>query len=347
MTMKTALAGLALLAGAPSAALAQEPGGKVTQLFAEDGVLEFTLEGPIRQILRSAERSTDPYPATLKTAGESLAVELAARGVSRRKRENCRFPPLRLGLTAKPGAASLFHKQGRLKLVTHCREKASYDQTVLREYAAYRLYNVVTPESLKVRLARISYVDEGQPLATRLAFLIEDADDAARRIGLAEVDSGNFAPSRLNAADAARYALFQYLIGNTDWDMTVGPDPADCCHNSKLLGAARDARSDLTPLPYDFDNSGLVDAPYAIPNAILKIRSVTTRVYRGYCSLNALIPAEAERLRQLRPALEAAIREVPELDSKVRDEMLAYLAGGYADIADDGAIASNLLKKCR
>lgn len=347
MTMKIALAGLALLAGAPTAALAQETGGKVTPLFAEDSVLEFTLEGPIKQIVRSAERSTDPHPATLKLAGESLAVELAARGVSRRKRENCRFPPLRLGLTDKPGATSLFHKQGRLKLVTHCRDQASYDQTVLREYAAYRLYNVITPESLKVRLARISYVDEGLPVATRLAFLIEDADDAARRIGLAEVDSGNFAPSRLNAADAARYAVFQYLIGNTDWDMTIGPDPTDCCHNSKVLGAAKDARSDLTPLPYDFDNSGLVDAAYAIPNEILKIRSVKTRVYRGYCSLNSLIPAEAERLRQLRPGLEAAIRDVPGLEAGERDEMLAYLASGYADIADESAIAGNLLKKCR
>ncbi len=345
MKFKFAIAMLTCVTSVP--ALGQEQSDKVTPLFAQDGILELTLEGPIKQIVRSAERSTDPHPASLKFAGESLPIELAARGVSRRKRENCRFPPLRLSLLAKPGETSLFHKQGRLKVVTHCRDQASYDQTALREYTAYRLYNVVTPESLKVRLARVSYVDAGEAVATRLAFLIEDADDAARRLGLKEVNSGNFRPSGLNSADAARSAVFQYLIGNTDWDMTVGPDPTDCCHNSKLLGAAKDAVSDLTPLPYDFDNSGLVDAPYAVPNAILNIRSVKTRVYRGYCSLNALIPAEAARLRELRPALEAAIREVPEVDAKSREEMLTYLASGFEDIADDAAIGRNLLKKCR
>ncbi|MFZ9396377.1 MAG: hypothetical protein ACO25F_10000 [Erythrobacter sp.] len=345
MIRKTIVSAIALLASAP--ALGQPAEDKVTPLFAEDSVLALTLDGPIKELVRSAERSTDPYPATLQVAGEQLAVEIAARGVSRRKRENCRFPPMRLSLMSKPGETSLFHKQGRLKRVTHCRDQASYDQTVMREYTAYRLYNVVTPESLKVRLAKITYADAGQPIATRLAFMIEDADDAARRLGLKEVDSGNFKPSALNAADAARNVVFQYLIGNTDWDMTFGPDPTDCCHNSKVLGAAKDATSDLTPLPYDFDNSGLVDAPYAIPNAILNIRTVKTRVYRGYCSLNPLIPGEAARLRELRPALEAAIRGIPELDSKARDEMLAYLASGFADIADDALVARNLTKKCR
>ncbi len=33
--------------------------------------------------------------------------------------------------------------------------------TVLREYAAYRIFNLVTPESFRARLAKVTYVDTG------------------------------------------------------------------------------------------------------------------------------------------------------------------------------------------
>lgn len=339
------IATIALWVGA--GAFAQDSESKATPLFSDDSIIELQLAGPFNDITRSAERSTEAHSSTLVAAGETHAITLAARGVSRRKRENCRFPPLRIRLTEKPGAQSLFHKQGSLKLVTHCRNQSSYDQTVLREYAAYRLYNRVTPESLRVRLARITYYDGDKEVATRLGFLIEDADDAARRVGKKEVDIGNFAPRALEAQGAARYALFQYMIGNTDWDMTLGPDPADCCHNSKIFGASKEARASLTPVPYDFDNSGLVDAPYAVPNAVLKIRNVKQRVYRGYCSLNALIPAEADRLREMRPQLISEIESIPELDARTSDAMQRYLDGFFDDIADASKLEKNLLSKCR
>ena len=41
-----------------------------------------------------------------------------------------------------------------------------------------------------------------------------------------------------------------------------------------------------TLLPFDFDQAGLVDAPYAAPDEGLKIQRVTQRVCRGYCSHN-------------------------------------------------------------
>ena len=349
MTVRLGIsAALALTLAAP--ALAQETdeeSGKVTPLFAEETVLDITLTGPIKEIARAAERSMRPYPATLAAAGENQAIQLSARGKSRRMRENCRFPPLRIAFNTKPEKPSLFRKQNRLKLVTHCREQSSYDQYLLREYAVYRIYNVVTPESLKARLARITYVDEGKVVTERPGFLIEDADDAARRLGMKEVDSGDLTSDRIDRDDAARYSLFQYLIGNTDWAMIVGPDPTDCCHNSKLLGPAKDATSGLTPLPYDFDNSGLVDAPYAYPNATLGTRSVTERVYRGFCSLNALIPAEAERLRALRPQIEAEISAIPGLNAKTQKSMLKYLSEGFDDMKDQRSIERKLLRKCR
>ena len=47
----------------------------------------------------------------------------------------------------------------KLKLAVHCRDSERYEQTLLREYMAYRLLNLATPMSFQVRLLRITWVD--------------------------------------------------------------------------------------------------------------------------------------------------------------------------------------------
>ena len=328
----------------PSPLLAR---GEVTPLFDATSTLDVTLAGPIRKIARSGEKSVQEHAATLTAAGESHAITLAARGKTRRLKEKCSFPPLRIAFTEKPDKGSLFHKQGRIKLVTHCRNHDAAEQTMLREYAAYRLYNRITPESFRVRLARISYVDDGKLVATRLGFFIEDGDDAARRLGKKEIDTGDIPVAQLDQTDAARYALFQYMIGNTDWSMVLGPEGADCCHNSRLFGADKAVRTGLTPVPYDFDNAGLVDAIYAAPHPRLKTQSVKTRVYRGFCTFNGLVAQEADRMRALRPELEAEIAATPHALEDTKEKMRSYLAGFFEDIATPEMLDKKLTSRCR
>lgn len=345
MKMVTLVAASLLLLAAPPAG-AQEGQDKTTRLFADDTIIDLAIDGPVREIARKSEVSTDAYPATLATGGEILSVEVSARGISRRRKDKCSFPPLRIRFTTKPEETSLFHRQGSIKLVTHCNDNTRFEQYALREYAAYRLYNILTPESLKVRLARITYRDSGKVVTTRLGFLIEDGDDAARRLGMKEVDTGNIRVAALNREDGARYALFQYMIGNTDWAMDAGPDPADCCHNSRLFGAAKDARSNLTPVPYDFDNAGLVDAPYAMPHEKLRARDVKVRIYRGYCAFNDSLAAEIVRFRDARPAMEAELGRIPELDERTLGAMTRYLGGFFDGVARDASGAGKLAADC-
>ena len=116
--------------------------------------------------------------------GERLPVQLTPRGITRLRQETCDFPPLRVEFASPPPPASLFAGQRRLKLVTHCRPAAFFQQHVLLEYAAYRLNNLLTPASFRARLATIDYVGEdGRPVVTRVGFFIEDRDDVGRRIG--------------------------------------------------------------------------------------------------------------------------------------------------------------------
>jgi hypothetical protein len=339
---------LAILAACgASTATAQAP----TPLFAAGEPIRLKLRGPIGDIRRNAERSTDAYQASLTLDGpvpETFAVRLSARGLSRRRRDICTFPPLRLEFAAPPPEASLFRGQDRLKLVTHCQSSASFQQYVLLEYAAYRLLNVLTPLSLRVRLATIDYVeaDSERTLATRLGFLIEDVDDAARRNGLVELETGAVAVARLSRRHAGRVAVFQYMIGNLDWAMHAGPPGEDCCHNGKLLAAAPDAAADLIPVPYDFDHAGIVDPPYATPPPQVPVASVRVRRYRGFCIHNAEAQAAAAEMLTRRAELNAALASVPQLDERVRRRALAYLNGFFEAIASPEAVADNLLRTC-
>lgn len=341
-----ALAFAALLLAGPAAA-AREP----NPLFAGTEPVRLTIRGPFGAIGRSAERSTAVHDASLTLAGatpETHPIKLSARGITRRRREVCAFPPLRVEFTQAPAAASLFSGQRRLKLVTHCRPAESFQQYMLLEYAAYRLLNILSPRSLRVRLAAIDYVEAGadRPFASRLGFLIEDVDDAARREGLVEIDTGNVRVAQLGARDAARFAVFQYMIGNLDWSMHAGPPGSQCCHNSKLLGAAAGAASGLIPIAYDFDHSGLVDAPYATPPPQVAVATVRSRRYRGYCIHNDEARAAAAEAYAARGALLAVLDAIPQLNARSRNRASAYLAGFFEDVGSPEGVAANLLRNC-
>ncbi|HVF37365.1 MAG TPA: hypothetical protein VNA29_05425 [Sphingomicrobium sp.] len=318
-----------------------------TPLFASDVPLRVALQGPVNAIARKAAGSTEPHPATLTLtvpAGEVHPIRLSARGLSRRKGDICRFPPLRVEFSTAPAAASLFAGQRRLKLVTHCQSSAGFQQHLLREYAAYKLYNLISPLSFRARLATVDYVDaDGRPIVTRFGFFIEDKDDAFRRNGLRPALTGDrIVATQLNPRHSARMALFQYMIGNLDWSMRAGPEGEGCCHNARLAQVG----GSYAPMPYDFDFSGLVDAPYAVPPDGLPVRSVRNRLYRGYCRHNGEALAVAAEVRTLRPRLEAVFGQVPGIDERSRQKAIAYLAGFFADIASDATVRSKLLRYC-
>jgi hypothetical protein len=337
-------AAIAALLACAAPAAAQ---GKVTPLFAADAPIDVTIDGPIRAITRQKERSTDPHPATLSANGETLAIELSARGHSRRQGGYCDFPPLRVEFTAKPGDGSLFDGQKKLKLVAHCKDGAGYEQMLLREYAVYRLYNLLTPESFKVRLAKVHYLDGGKRVAETWGFFVEDTSDMAKRVGLREIEVTELPETAVETNATARYVVFQYMIGNHDWDMTHGPAGSDCCHNSKLIGPTGEARTELTPVPYDFDYSGLVDTPYAVPPEQLRIKTVRTRYYRGRCRYNDQALAAAAAFLAARGSLEAELGRIPDMSAKTRESMTKYLDDFFEEVATPDVARRKMLDTCR
>jgi len=319
-----------------------------TPLFADDAPIKLTIRGPISAIASTPANSRAAQPAVIETGAEKLAIQLSPRGRTRRQKERCTFPPLRVEFPAKPAQTSLFERQKRLKLVTHCRPAAQHQQYVLLEYSAYRLFGVINPAGLRARLATVDYVEtNGKTSTTRVGVFIEDADDAASRSGLKEAAVGVRVPaSQLDPMAAARAALFEYMIGNTDWSMRQGPPGDTCCHNFRLLGATATAQTGLIPVPFDFDSSGLVNAPYAAAAEQLGLRSVRDRHYRGYCAHNAQAVAVAAEFRAKKPELLAALASVPQLEEGRQRGAAAYLESFFRDIATDEDVQKRVLKTC-
>ncbi len=326
--------------------------GEPKPLFQNSDVISIRIEAPFKQLIRKSKNSTDPYPAMLIVEGanpEQHAIMLSARGNSRRNRGLCTFPPLRVEFNEKPGDGSLFDGQKRLKLVTHCRGQTSYQQYYLLEYTAYKLLNVITPHSLNVRMAEVAYIeaDNGKTNIERMGFFIEDTDDAAKRNGMKEIDVPDIDVEQIAPEAAAQYALFQYMIGNLDWSMHNGPEGNDCCHNTKLIGATKNAQDGLIPVPYDFDYSGLVDTPYAVAPPDMRIDSVRKRRYRGFCRHNDDVRVQAALFRENREALTAAIQGVPSLKNQNIKNSVKYLEKFFKDIEDDEKIDKRLFSVCR
>lgn len=321
-------------------------------LFTDDAVITIRIDAPFSKLVRSARRSTDAFPATLTLTGaenETHTISLSPRGKSRRTEGLCQFPPLRVKFLEKPEKSSLFKGQKSLKLVTHCKKSERYESHILLEYSLYKAYNELTPHSLRVRLARIEYIDDERErsVATRYGFFIEDMDDAAKRNDMKEIDIERIDREYLNPESAARGALFGYMAGNLDFAMVLGPPGSNCCHNGKLMGSTKSSTQNLIYVPYDFDQTGLVDAPYATVPEKLRVRNVRQRLYRGYCIHNDAVRIEADRFLGLKGNIMNAIDAVPDIDVKSRKKAKSYLDEFFNTLGSEAAMSRNIYDDCR
>jgi len=342
---------LAVLAAA-SFGLRADQAGKPEKLFESEQTLAVTLTAPWQTLMRDKDFQ-GAYPARISYAdgnGAQVTLDLTAgrRGITRQR--VCDFPPIRLRFDKAAVKGTVFRGQKSLKLVTHCEKSSRYDQYVVLEMLAYRMYNLLTDASFRVRPLQATYIDSdsGEEVDSRFAFLVEDDSDVAKRNGLEKVDVGRIPVSRLQRQQTGQLALFQYMISNMDWAATAGPDPAECCHNIKLIAPEPlDSGSNIVPVPYDFDSAGLVDAPYAVPAQELGIKKVTQRVYRGYCLHNDTLPEARRVLREQRPRFQALIDGDERLDSKSKRKASRLIEGYFSIDESERKFDRYVIERCR
>jgi hypothetical protein len=274
------------------------------------------------------------------------ALRIKTRGNFRNRSNVCSFPPLMLNFPRGEMAATIFAGENRIKLVTHCQPRNRYYDYLLLEYLNYRVLNLLTDYSLKVRLLALSYVNSetGKIVAETHGFLLEDIARLATRLHFTEVELKTVDPLWYDPEQEVLVALFQYLLGNTDWSLVIGDPGEVCCHNVYPLQGENTA---LLPVPYDFDVTGIVNPDYAAAPRQLGIRRLTQRLYRGACPSPAILEQAVKLFMEKREAIRSLYEHQPGLGEVVRARSLAYIDDFFAVIADDAQAEKNILGACR
>ncbi|ALW86373.1 hypothetical protein AUC43_15535 [Hymenobacter sedentarius] len=297
--------------------------------FARDDVVELTLDLPLDAVLDDRGATTGLHPAVLSyrdaTAGpKTLAVQVKVRGNRRKDPAVCGFPPLLVKFPPEATPSHIFGPVGELKLITHCLS----DTYTLREYLVYKLYNALTDMSFRTRLCLITYRDSRGRRSTMVhyAFFLENADALARRNQATEVPKRLFiGMENMNQTAMATMAVFQYMIGNTDWSVPYR-------HNIRLL--TQNVQHPPVPVPYDFDYSGLVMAPYAVPPEQLGITSVRQRLFRGYDFPPQTYALVRDLFNSRRAAMYNVYLACPYLSLEEKEFATRYLDGFYKTLND-------------
>ena len=190
----------------------------------------------------------------------------------------------------------------------------------------------------------VTYVDNDNhdKRSAHVGFLIEPEGMLFRSTGMTTAKTESIERAQLDATQASLVEMFEYFAGNTDFSMIRGPKGERCCHNVVLLQAG----GRMVPVPYDFDATGVVGAPYARPVEALGIQSVRQRLYRGYCRPEADVQATLDVFRQARQEIYALFRDDERLDRATTKKTLAYLDEFYATIDRPNELKRNVLSHC-
>jgi len=147
-------------------------------LFTGVQPIDITLTTNIKRI-RSDKQDQAPWRNAVfsytDTDGKVVQVPamIRTRGIWRLK--NCEFPPLRINFKSEVTKGTLLQGIDKPKLVNYCKDTDDHEQYILQEAQLYRIYNLLTPASHRMRVLRITYADSasGKVHAKRLGILLE------------------------------------------------------------------------------------------------------------------------------------------------------------------------------
>lgn len=314
---------------------------KSTKIFSQKGAIEAKIAFSTKQLKKSYEDTVYfDTPLQYKVDGQwnEMAIGIRARGNFRRS--TCYYPPVKVDLKKGERKNTIFSGQKKMKLVLPCLQQKDKNDNILKELMVYKLYELVTPYHFKTRRLRLTFKDlsKRNPEEEVLnAFFIEDDKKVAKRHE-AKVMERFVHPLAMQADVAVRNALFQYMIGNTDFSVAYQ-------HNGKLLFVNNKA----LPLPYDFDMSGFINPSYAVVNETLNIRNIRERKFRGFKRKDDYFYAARDHFISQKSAMFSLMRSFENdfENPKEYQEAYTYLEGFFEIIEDDAAFRKNIIDAAR
>lgn len=293
-------------------------------LTPEEGA-KLTLEVDLTTIIEQ-KKTNNYFPAILTTeSGEVFRLEVKPRGKYRRKKAE--LPPLKLKFSNKALQAAGFDTLNEIKLVMPWSDKPESDELIVREYLAYRMFEHLTKACVKARLIKLNlrntHVEKSR--MSMYAILVEDDENTVARLNGQLVERYGLPADSMVMNQAALVAVFEYMIGNTDWDVSM-------MRNVRLVRP--NDTDNVWIIPYDFDFSGLVNAPYASPSSESGLRLVRER----FLMANG-IPADA--LKKATQVIKSAKEELvticrsKHLSRPATSDMINFLESFFVNIDEN------------
>jgi hypothetical protein len=326
-------------------------------LFDSHEMLELTMPVDFDNLCRPSESPDCDYTPTVfeyRDADgneQSIPISIRRRDGWRARQTNCQVPTLFVRFSGDDAVGTPFEGQSELALTSHCgkgfsstkarsrRLPDTFESYVINEYLGYRLYNLVTDISLRVRLVRITYANPDNPRRDfrHYAFFAEHFESLAERFNAELLPGQSFSPEHLDRDAADHMALFQYMVGNTDWSIPR--------QDNVILLQAEDGKQ--VPVMFDLDMSGLVFAHYASPPAHLPIRTVKQRYYQGFCNPDADWDGLFGKFNGLRASVMGMLAETPGLARGDRRMSGEYLNSFFNVLNSRQARQNRIVSACQ
>jgi hypothetical protein len=341
---------ISLLTGQNNYSLAQtanaDSSKKSFRLFEDDKIVEITLRFDLTTYFR-----TKPQENYLKanitfhlsnTDSISRDINLRTRGIFRNR--YCVFPPIELNLKKAHFGYTDLDKISKLKMVPECKFSSENKDYILKEYLAYKLFNVLTDTSFRVRLLTVNYIDtqkKRKPIQ-QFGFFIEPVEMLAARTNCFKVKSRTANQKNIVPKVMDRLAIFNYMIGNYDWSVPG-------LHNILIIKPmVIDSTGLGIAIPYDFDWTGLVNAEYAIPTEEMGTDNVRERIFVGICRSKEVYLKDLELFSEKKDEFYRVVNEFPYLDKKEKKDVTGYLDGFFNQLVGrKDMFIYNLINTCK
>jgi len=309
-------------------------------LFDQEDLFECTIKADFAAFLADRTGKAKPQMAVISYQMPNgmemdLPLEIEVRGHYRRDPLVCYFPPIKLDFDKDLTKPAPFQGQNKIKLVTHCSE----EQYIFREYYLYKVCRMLTDNSFRVRLAKVTYQDinSARPTETSYAFLIESEEELAHRLGGEPLDDDvPLQPEDVDQEQLALVHLFNYMIANKDFDIQVR-------QNVKIVDQGEEKP---LVIPYDFDWSGMVNAPYTkLSDREGPVYEERQR-YKKLCLSEEAYQTLLDRFLAIEDQVLALYEHSPHFSDEQKTEIMGYFKTFFKEIKKPKTITQVFRRGC-
>lgn len=317
-------------------------------LFGSDELLEITLRFDLTTFLKKnlKEGSLDADLTFHLSPADSLTRKIKIKNRGNYRFESCDFPPMELNFKKAVHAYPDSGNIKKLKLVTHCKTGSVQSEYVLREYLVYKMFNLLTDTSFRVRLLKVNYIDtqkKRKPII-QYGIFIEPIGVLAERLNSTVLKATNLTQKHIVPEMMDKVSFFNYMVAN--WDCTV-PNQ----HNVVIIKPMVIDKSGLgIAIPYDFDLTGVVNADYAVTPPEYNLNSIRDRIFLGICRSREVFQDELKYFLSRKNDFYRVINDFPYLNERSKKDITSFLDQFFNQIEkqkDLDRLLDYLLSSCK